>query len=102
MSVARIFRPAKTAMQSGRSKAQIWCLEFEREAATAQDPLMGWISSSDTQGQVKLTFERREDAIAYAQKHGLVFQVVDAKEPKRIPRAYADNFATNRREPWSH
>ncbi len=102
MSFARIFRPSKNAMQSGRAKTNVWCLEFESDAVRTVDPLMGWTSSSDTQGQVKLTFDSREDAIAYAQKHGLAFQVTDTKEPKRIPRAYSDNFATNRREPWSH
>jgi hypothetical protein len=102
MSFARIFRPAKNAMQSGRAKTNIWCLEIESDQARTLDPLMGWTSSADTQGQVKLTFESREEAIAYAQKNGIAFQVTDIKDPKRIPRAYSDNFATNRRQPWSH
>jgi hypothetical protein len=102
MTFARIFRPSKNAMQSGRAKAGIWCLEFESDAVRSADPLMGWTSSTDTQGQVKLTFDSREDAIAYAQQNGLAFQVIDTKEPKRIPRAYSDNFATNRKMPWSH
>jgi uncharacterized protein YcnI len=99
---ARIYRPAKNAMQSGRAKTKVWLLEFEANSARIQDPLMGWTSSTDTRGQVKLTFESREDAIAYAQKHGIAFQVIEPREPKRIPRAYTDNFAFNRREPWSH
>jgi hypothetical protein len=102
MTFARIFRPTKNAMQSGRAKTTVWCLEFESDAVGSADPLMGWTTSTDTQGQVKLTFDSRDDAIAYAQKHGLAFQVVDQKDPKRIPRAYSDNFATNRRMPWSH
>ncbi len=102
MSFARIFRPSKTAMQSGRANTKTWCLEFETGVARTTEPLMGWTSGSDTQGQVKLTFETREEAIAYAQKQGLAFQVIDTKEPKRIIRAYSDNFATSRREPWSH
>ncbi len=102
MSFARIFRPAKSAMQSGRANYNTWCLEVESEAVRTIDPLMGWTSSADTQGQVRLTFDSREDAIAYAQKNGLAFQVTDTKDAKRIPRAYSDNFATNRRQPWSH
>ena len=102
MSFARIFRPSKSAMQSGHAKSNNWCLEFESTAVKSAEPLMGWTSSSDTQGQVKLTFESREDAIAYAQRHGLAFQVPDTKDPKRIPRAYAENFATDRKQPWSH
>jgi hypothetical protein len=102
MTFARIFRPSKTAMQSGRAKTNVWCLEFESDAARTADPLMGWTSSTDTQGQVRLTFDSREDAIAYAQQNGLAFQVTDTKDPKRIPRAYSDNFATNRKMPWSH
>jgi ETC complex I subunit conserved region len=102
MTFARIFRPSKNAMQSGRAKTNVWCLEFESDAVRSADPLMGWTSSTDTQGQVKLTFDSREDAIAYAQQNGLAFQVTDTKDPKRIPRAYSDNFATNRKMPWSH
>jgi hypothetical protein len=102
MTFARIFRPTKTAMQSGRAKANVWMLEFETDAARSSDPLMGWTSSADTQGQVRLSFDTRDEAILYAQKHGLAFQVIDRKDPKRIPRAYADNFTFYRREPWSH
>ncbi|GBF57193.1 hypothetical protein PbB2_00856 [Candidatus Phycosocius bacilliformis] len=102
MTFARIYRPAKTAMQSGRAKSKNWVLEFEPAAVRTPDPLMGWTSTTDTQGQVRLMFDGRDEAIAYAQKHQLAFQVIDRQEPKRIPRAYGDNFAYNRREPWSH
>jgi hypothetical protein len=88
MTFAKIYRPAKTAMQSGRAKSNVWMLEFESNAVRSSDPLMGWTSSSDTQG--------------YAQKYNLAFQVIDRQEPKRIPRAYSDNFTFYRREPWSH
>jgi ETC complex I subunit conserved region len=100
--LARIYRPAKNAMQSGRGKSKDWLLEFEAESARVPDPLMGWTSSSDTRAQVKLSFDSREDAIAYAKKHAIAFQVAEPREPKRIPRAYSDNFAFTRREPWSH
>jgi len=90
MTFAKIYRPAKTAMQSGRAKSNVWMLEFESNAVRSSDPLMGWTSSSDTQGQVRLTFDTRDEAIAYAQKYNLAFQVIDRQEPKRIPRAYSD------------
>ena len=100
--LARIFRPAKTAMQSGRAKTNDWVLEFEPAAAKLNDPLTGWTQSGDMNGQIRLTFETRDEAVAYAQKHGIAFQVIEPKEPKKIITAYADNFATNRRAPWTH
>jgi hypothetical protein len=99
---ARIYRPAKTAMQSGRAKSQVWLLEYEPETARSNDPLTGWVSSSDMRGQIRLTFATREEAIAYASANGIPHQVVEPREAKRIPRSYSDNFAYTRREPWSH
>jgi hypothetical protein len=98
---ARIYRPAKTAMQSGRAKAQSWVLEFER-GLVAPEALMGWQSTSDTASQVRLVFGSREEAIAFARRNGIPHQVTEPREPRRIPRAYADNFSFRRREPWSH
>ena len=99
---ARIYKPAKTAMQSGTAKTKDWIVEFEAEAARTIDPLMGWTSSSDTKGQVRLSFETREAAIAFARRSGLDFTVVEPKAPRRRPRAYADNFAFDRKAPWTH
>ncbi|HEX7758846.1 MAG TPA: ETC complex I subunit [Caulobacteraceae bacterium] len=100
--LARIFRPAKTAMQSGKAKTYLWVLEFAPAAARASDPLMGWTVTGDMNGQVRLQFEIREEAVAYAQKHGIPFEVVAEKSPKRIVKAYADNFAFGRKQPWTH
>ena len=100
--LARIYKPAKTAMQSGKAKTRDWILEFEPSSARLADPLMGWTSSSDMDGQIRLSFETREEAIAYAQRHGIAFQLFEPKEPKRIIKAYADNFAVDRKEPWTH
>jgi hypothetical protein len=100
--LARIFRPAKTAMQSGKAKSQDWVLEFEPAAARKADPLMGWTQSSDMNGQVRLSFDTRDEAIAYAQHRGIPFQVFEPKTPKRIIKAYADNFAIVRKFPWTH
>jgi len=100
--LARIYRPAKNAMQSGKAKTKDWVLEFEPASARRPDPLMGWTQSSDMNGQIRLTFETRDEAVAYAQRHEIAFQLFEPKAPKRIIKAYADNFATNRKQPWTH
>ena len=100
--LARIFRPAKNAMQSGKAKTKDWVLEFAPASARKADPLMGWTQSTDMDGQIRLKFETRDEAVAYAQKHGVAFQLFEPKTPKRIITAYADNFATNRKFPWTH
>jgi hypothetical protein len=100
--LARIFRPAKTAMQSGKAKTQAWVLTFEPSSARLPDPLMGWTQTSDMNGQIRLNFETREEAIAYAQRRGIPFEVLPDSEKKRFIRAYADNFAFQRKQPWTH
>ena len=100
--LARIYRPAKTAMQSGKAKSKDWHLDFEPASARTIDPLMGWISSSDMNGQVRLTFETKEEAVAYAERHGIPFRLQEPQEPPVILKAYADNFATHRKQPWTH
>ena len=56
------------------------------------NPLMGWPGSGDTQSQVRLTFESRDDAKAYAAKYGIAARVY-ATPPKGLKlQAYADNF----------
>lgn len=101
--LARIFRPSKTAMQSGRGRTQDWVLEFEPKEARRSDPLMGWTVTSDTESsQVRLGFDTKEDAVRYAEQHGIAFQLIDPKPAKRIIKAYADNFAFGRKVPWTH
>jgi hypothetical protein len=101
--LARIFRPSKTAMQSGKAKTQEWVLEFEPRDARRSDPLMGWTVTADTaSSQVQLWFETKDEAIRYADEHGISFQLIDPKPAKRIIKAYADNFAFNRKQPWTH
>jgi hypothetical protein len=99
---ARIFRPAKTAMQSGKAKSQDWVLEFEPEIARKIDPIMGYTSSSDMKSQIHLRFETREAAVAYAMRNGIAFRVIEPKESKRRKVAYSDNFRFDRRQPWTH
>jgi hypothetical protein len=88
---ARIYRPAKTAMQSGRGNTKAWVLEFE-PLPKGHDPLMGWISSSDTRGQVRLRFATKEEALAYASRRRLDVQVEEPHERRIKPKSYADNF----------
>ena len=101
---ARIYQPAKTAMQSGAAKTKGWVLEFVAESAREVDPLMGWTSSSDTQSQVRLQFESKEAALDYAEDQGISATVTDPKNRKQNirPGGYGDNFATNRKAVWTH
>ncbi len=100
--LAKIYRPAKNAMQSGKAGAKRWVLEFEAGAAPPPDRLMGWTSSADTSGQVRLYFDTQEQAIAFARGHGVPHQVTEPKEAKRITKGYGDNFSFTRKIPWSH
>jgi hypothetical protein len=99
---AKIYRPAKNAMQSGKAKTTHWVLEFEPEKPRAIDPVLGYTSSGDMKQQVKLTFETREAAEAYAQRKGIDYLVIEPKEPTRKNVSYSDNFRYNRQQPWTH
>lgn len=100
--LARIYKPSKNAMQSGKANTDQWVLEFEPASAMWPDPLMGWTQTTDLNGQVRIPFETKEEAIAYAQKHGIAFHLLEPKPARRIIKAYADNFAANRKIPWTH
>lgn len=88
----RIYRPSKTAMQSGRAKTDRWVLEYETETPRTPEPLMGWVASGDTLNQVRLHFPSREDAEAYAREQGWAYSVAPAHERRLRPRNYVDNF----------
>jgi hypothetical protein len=100
--LARIYKPAKTAMQSGTARTKDWLLEFEPAAARTLDPLMGWTSSGDTLAQVRLAFDTKEEAIAFAERQGIAFQVFEPRPRKLNVKAYADNFRFGRRGQWTH
>ncbi len=100
--IARIYRPAKTAMQSGQARTKGWVLEFEGAAPREVDPLMGWTSSTDMNAQVRLEFETKEEAIAYAERNGIPFRLSEPKPRRPVRKSYADNFKFGRREPWTH
>ncbi|MCC0038394.1 MAG: ETC complex I subunit [Brucellaceae bacterium] len=99
---ARIFSPARTAMQSGKAKTGYWVLEFEPEKPRRIDPLMGYTSSGDMKSQVRLTFDTREEAVAYAEREGLAYRVDEPKQPVRRQISYAENFRYDRKTPWTH
>ncbi|MEZ5774165.1 MAG: ETC complex I subunit [Hyphomicrobiaceae bacterium] len=99
---ARIYKPAKTAMQSGVARTKDWVLDFEPESPRTADPLMGWTSSSDMTAQIRLTFDTREEAVAYAERNGIAYRLIEPK-PKRGPRrTYSDNFKFGRIGSWTH
>ena len=99
---ARIHKPAKSAMQSGLARTREWVLEHEQEAAREIDPLMGWTSSRDTSQQVKLTFDTKEEAVAYAERNGLPYSIEEPQARKTVRKAYADNFKFGRIGAWTH
>ena len=99
---ARIYRPARTAMQSGTAAAERWVLEFEPELRKSAEPLMGYTSTADMRRQVRLSFDSRDQAIAYAGKHGIPYRVFEANEPAPKKLSYADNFRYGRPQPWTH
>jgi ETC complex I subunit conserved region len=99
---ARIFKPARSAMQSGRANTKAWVLEFEPRAPQTAEPLMGWTSSGDTMQQVRLYFDTKEQAVAYAEREGIACEVV-ADPPTRTGRkSYSDNFRWGRPDNWTH
>jgi hypothetical protein len=99
---ARIFKPAKNAMQSGKAKTREWRLDYEPEQPRSIEPLMGWTSSGDMKQQLTIHFDTKEEAVAYCEREGIPYQVIEPKEPIRRQAAYADNFAFRRVEPWTH
>ena len=96
MATARIFRPAKTAMQSGRAGTRRWVLEYEPATPRDPDPLMGWASARDTLNQVRLKFATLEEAKQFAEKKGLDYAVVEPQERSFKAKSYADNFRYDR------
>ena len=103
---AKIFKPSKTSMQSGRqgksSRGCDWVLAHTRQSPAKPDQLMGWQSSSDALRLVKIYFRDLETAIAYAESHGIKYEIQQQNMRRVRPKAYADNFAFNRNGAWTH
>jgi hypothetical protein len=102
MSSARIYKPSKTAMQSGSAKTERWLLEFEPETARSFDPLMGTTASTDMKSQIKLWFDTKEEASAYAEKNGIAYRIEEAQAQTRKAVSYSDNFKFSRVGQWTH
>ena len=99
---ARIYKPARTAMQSGTAKTKAWMLDYEPEEPRMVEPLMGWTSSDDMKQQVQVFFDTKEEAIAYCERRGIAYQVFESTPQKRQRISYSDNFAYTRRGAWTH
>jgi len=101
---ARIYQPSRNAMQSGMAKTRQWILDFAPAEAREVDPLMGWTGSGDTQAQVRLRFETREEAEDYARANGIAYTLAEPnrRKPNIRPRGYGENFSTDRRGTWPH
>ena len=94
MKKALIYIPSKTAMQSGRGKLKNWLLEFETRESSIS-PLMGWESSDDTLGEIKLEFPTKEKAIQYAKQNNIQFKIIEPQKKQFVIKSYADNFTKN-------
>ena len=89
---AKIYKPSKTAMQSGRSKFNKWVLKFSDQKNQRKDTMMGWNGGSSTVSQIELKFSSKEEAISYAKKNSIDYEVLETSERKVITKSYADNF----------
>ena len=94
MKKAKIYKPTKSAMQSGKGKTKIWLIEFETKN-TGINPLMGWESSNDTMSEVKLEFTTKDQAINYAKKNNIEYNLIEPQKRKVIKKSYTDNFLKN-------
>ena len=89
---AKIFKPAKTAMQSGRAKYNKWVLKFSDKKNQLKDTMMGWNGGGSTVSQIELKFSSKEEAVNYAKKNSIDYEVLETSERKVINKSYADNF----------
>ncbi len=90
--LARIYRPSRNTMQSGTAHDDRWRLEFAPAMAKSADPLMGWTTSGDMNAQVRMTFASREEAVRFAEKHGMAYEIEEPRVRRRVIKSYADNF----------
>jgi ETC complex I subunit conserved region len=99
---ARIYKPSKSANQSGLARTKQWLLVFEQDNPREIEPLMGWTSSGDMRQQLRLWFDTKEEAVAYAEREGIAYRIEEPKEVARRTLSYSDNFKFNRTGPWTH
>ena len=99
---AQIYKPSKTAMQSGAANTRDWVLDFEPEVPRQVEPLMGWTSSGDMRQQLRLRFDSKEEAVIYCDRRCIPYQLTESAPLKRRIMSYADNFSFKRRDAWTH
>jgi hypothetical protein len=99
---ARIYQPAKSAMQSGLGQAREWVLDYAPERPREIEPLMGWTSSSDMRSQIHMSFATLDEAIAYATRNGIAFRIEEPSKTELKPKSYAENFKFGRPDRWTH
>ena len=99
---ARIYQPSRSVMQSGKANSQRWVLEFTSDLPKTAEPLMGWTTSADTKEQVRISFASKEAAIAYAEKHGIAYEIIEPSPKRQTSKSYADNFRWGKPENWTH
>ncbi len=92
MITVKIYRPAKTAMSTGRANTQYWVLEYLEEKTQYIEPVMQWTASTSTKPQVSLNFPTKEEAIQFALKNEWTYKIIEPKNRKIIPKSYTDNF----------
>ncbi|WP_139413321.1 ETC complex I subunit [Bartonella mastomydis] len=100
--IARIYSPAKTAMQSGKGNTGFWILQYEPIKAKMLEPLMGYTATSDINSQVRIRFNRKEEAIAFARKNAIPYRVEKTHMSIRRAVSYSDNFRSDRQQSWTH
>ena len=96
MPHARVYRPSKNAMQSGRAPTKTWLLTYEEATPRVPDPLMGWSSAADTLNEIHLRFDTLDEAVAFAKRHNLDYTIVEPHERTAKAKSYADNFRYDR------
>ena len=99
---ARIYQPAKTAMQQGMVGTREWVLEYEPEKPKLIEPLMGWTSSTETKPQIHMSFATKEEAVAFATRQGIAFRLEEPQKTGLRPKSYAENFKFGRLDRWTH
>ena len=92
----KIYKPAKSATQSGKFKFK-WIVEFEEEINHRSiDPQTKWVSTNSTESQLRFSFNSKEEAVDFAkkqsEKHNLQIEIQEQKISQITKKCYADNF----------
>ena len=101
--IARIHRPTRGATQSGHARTKAWLLEYERAERRQIEPLMGWTGSGETSSQIRIAFDTKDEAVAFAETLGIEYKVEEPTPDRpRKGLSYSDNFKSGRVGSWTH